>query len=678
MLLSGLELRACSVTGGEHNSKQQKEREKMRNSRRISVRTMKYGLIMEWTAKLCILLPFCLVGKTFGDAVMCFLLGGAVWGVVVTLMSAGMGQSRSVNRVDEVCRYPDRVVGFGNLSQSAGETVGLCKHPDRMVGFSDLSQPAGRAAGVYGVTVQLFCAAQAAVFVRLGAELAAQYLLPRTAASERAVERLMLQNPSAGFAARHVPYQAAVAGQSAGQMMAQATAAGQSASQMMTQAAATGQPVSQMITQTAATGVDAQHLSTRTSATGFGTQGLPSQALIMVLCLVVFAVAAYFALRRYRQEKIAEAAQISAASQVKTGMRAERKVFENSRGSNYTRVQRNIWRERYRSGGLCVIAGAAVAGGMVLLAVLCASGAASWTAGSTAVRDIDSILRGSFEVFACLGGVSLPVLYRYMETENGQEGELMWNNQKNEKSRKPMRQQALCAVRRAGRLSLVLSGFVCAAAIAFYGSGGVSRILFPAVSMMGELRPTGILPQHPEQIFALLLFACTVAAAASALCLMLRLTARLYPVAAALLAGLRSESDLPGVSAPEFPETQPPEVPGTSTPEFPETSMPEFPGAQPSEFPGTSAPESPGTRPPEILRMPSGFSRTVRRFQWAALAVVCLASAGFSSGLSAISYYRAWNMQLLVPLMLILYGWYCAARRCQRVRVMLDRQPARL
>lgn len=326
-----------------------------------------------------------------------------------------------------------------------------------------------------------------------------------------------------------------------------------------------------------------------------------------------------------------------------------------------------------------MIAGAAVAGGMVLLAALCASGVASWTAGSTAVRDIDSILRGSFEVFACLGGVSLPVLYRYMETENEQEGELMWNNQKNAKSRKPMRQQALCAVRRAGGFSLVLSGFMCAAAIAFYGSGGVSRLLFPAVSMMGELRPAGILPQHPEQIFALLLFACTVAAAASALCLMLRLTARLFPAAAALLAGLRSESDLPGVSAPEFPETQPPEVPGTSTPEFPETSMPEFPGAQPSKFPGTSAPESPGAQPPETLRvMPSGFSRTVRRFQWAALAVVCLASAGFSSGLSAISYYRAWNMQLLVPLMFILYGWYCAARRCQRVRVTLNRQPARL
>lgn len=634
MLLSGLELRACCVTTGEHDSKQQEETENMENSRRISVRTMKYGLIMEWTAKLCILLPFCLAGKTFGDAVMCFLLGGVGWGVVVTLMSAGMGQGRSVNRGDEVCRHPDRVVGFGNLSQ-----------------------PAGRAAGVYGVTVLLFCAAQAAVFVRLGAELAAQYLLPRTAASERAVERLMLQNPSAGF----------------------------------------------------------------------GTQGLPSQALIVVLCLVVFAVAAYFALRRYRQERIAETAQISAANQARTDMGAEGKVFENSHESNHVRVQKNIWRERYGSGGLYVIAGAAVAGGMVLLAALCAFGAALWTAGHTSIRDVDSILRGSFEVFACLGGVSLPVLYRYMETENEQEGELMWNNQKNEKSRKPMRQQALCAVRRAGRLSLVLSGFVCAAAIAFYGSGGVSRILFPGVSMMGELRPAGIFPQHPEQIFALLLFACTVAAAASALCLMLRLTARLYPVAAALLAELHPEPNLPGVSAPESPETQPPEIPGTSmpefpgaqpseipgtsTPEFPETSMPEFPGAQPSRFPGTSAPESPetqppefpgastpefpgaqpseipetsapespGTQPPEILRaMPSGFSRTIRRFQWAVLAVVCLASAGFSSGLSAISYYRAWNMQLLVPLMLILYGWYCAARRCQRVRVTLDRQPARL
>lgn len=661
----------------------------MRNSRRISVRTMKYGLIMEWTAKLCILLPFCLAGKTFGDAVMCFLLGGAVWSVVVTLMSAGMGQSR----VDEVCRHPDRAVGFGNLSQPAGETVGLCKHPDRMVsfgnlsqsagktvglckhpdrmvgfsdlsqpagevkrvdredGFGDLSQPAGRAAGVYGVTVLLFCAAQAAVFVRLGAELAAQYLLPRTAASERAVERLMLLNPSAGFAARHVPYQAAVAGQSAGQI----------------------------VTQAAATGMDAQYLGTRTSATGFGTQGLPSQALIVVLCLVVFAVAVYFALRRYRQESIAEAAQISAASQVKTDMGAERKVFEKSHESNHVRVLKNIWRERYGSGGLYVIAGAAVAGGMVLLAALCAFGAASWTAGSTSVRDIDSILRGSFEVFACLGGVSLPVLYRYMETENEQEGELMWNNQKNEKSRKPMRQQALCAVRRAGRFSLVLSGFVCAAAIAFYGSGGVSRILFPGVSMMGELRPAGILPQHPEQIFALLLFACTVATAASALCLMLRLTARLYPAVAALLAELHPEPDLPGVSTPEFPGTQPPEIPGMRPSEIPGTSTPEFPGAQPSEIPETSAPESPGTQPPEILRaMPSGFSRTIRRFQWAVLAVVCLASAGFSSGLSAISYYRAWNMQLLVPLMLILYGWYCAARRCQRVRVTLDRQPARL
>lgn len=604
----------------------------MGNSRRISVRTMKYGLIMEWTAKLCILLPFCLAGKTFGDAVMCLLLGGAVWGVAVTLMSAGMGQSRSVDRA-----------------------AGLRKNADCLVGFGDLSSSAGRAAGFYGVAVLLFCAAQAAVFVRLGAELAARYLLPRTAASERAVEQLMLQNPSAGFAARHIPYPSA-AGQTVGQMVTQASAAGQSASQMMTQAAA----------------ADVQHLVTRSSAAGFGTQVLPSQALIVALCLMVFAVAAYFALRRYGQEKIAEALHVSAGNQVMTDTGAAGnqvmadtgtagKAFENSDESNHVQVRKNIWGERYGAGGLCAIAGAAVAGGMVLLAALCASGAASWTAGRTSVRDVDSIVRGSFEVFACLGGVSLPVLYQYMETgneqgcsgctacksrryqyigtRNEQEGDFIRDNRKSAKSRGQVRQQALCAVRRAGRFSLVLSGFVCVAAVAFYGSVGAGSILFPAVSMMGELLLAGIFRQYVEQVFALLLFVCTVAAAASALYLMLRLTARLYPAVTVLLAGLHPEPDLPGVSTPKFS------------------------GMQLSDL---------------SEAMPSGFSRAVRRFQWAALAVVCLASAGFSSGLTAVSYYRAWNMQLLVPLMLILYGWYCAARRCQRVRETLNRQPARL
>ena len=96
---------------------------------------------MEWTAKLCILLPVCLSGKSLGSFILCIILGTAAWGLFLLLIIRYTKSGESF---------------FEQLSRSMGKMV----------------------ATVFFTAGILYFLAQAAVFTNLCGELAALYLLP--------------------------------------------------------------------------------------------------------------------------------------------------------------------------------------------------------------------------------------------------------------------------------------------------------------------------------------------------------------------------------------------------------------------------------------------------------------------------------------------------------------------
>lgn len=108
---------------------------------KVSARQIKYLLILEWTAKLCLLLPIILSGRSAGSMIFCIILGAAAWSGLILVAVRWLDSERSF---------------FDQLCAAAGK-------PAAMVVL---------AAGL------LYFLVQAAVFTNLCAEVTSLYLLP--------------------------------------------------------------------------------------------------------------------------------------------------------------------------------------------------------------------------------------------------------------------------------------------------------------------------------------------------------------------------------------------------------------------------------------------------------------------------------------------------------------------
>lgn len=108
---------------------------------RISIRQIKYLLIMEWTGRLCLILPVCLEGKNLGSVVFSIVLGAVSWCLTLPLLYGWQRDGESL---------------FEGIVRVLGKWAAVV---------------------IYGAGY-LFFLAQAAVFLNLCAQLAFFYLVP--------------------------------------------------------------------------------------------------------------------------------------------------------------------------------------------------------------------------------------------------------------------------------------------------------------------------------------------------------------------------------------------------------------------------------------------------------------------------------------------------------------------
>lgn len=139
----------------------------------------------------------------------------------------------------------------------------------------------------------------------------------------------------------------------------------------------------------------------------------------------------------------------------------------------------------------CEVTGPVVIGLILLLIFLSAFGMEAYQSETTLVSLEDAIGRGSWEVFACMGGMFLPVLAGYAKSD-----------------KLPRK------IQRAGIFSMVAAGSLCFITAASFGKNGMEAFSFPAVRVMSNVRVPGGFMQRWDIVFLfLLLFSLIVTVA---------------------------------------------------------------------------------------------------------------------------------------------------------------------
>ena len=164
-------------------------------------------------------------------------------------------------------------------------------------------------------------------------------------------------------------------------------------------------------------------------------------------------------------------------------------------------------------GRFCEVTGPVVLALMVLAAVLSAFGIDGQLTEETLVRGSDGLAAGAFEVFACLGGLFVPLAGGSFQDIGKKAGTTTETSEKGftDKTTDPWK-----AVRRAGVLAGLIGGSLCAIAVASYGKNGIGALDFPVVRVMSNVKIPGNFLQRWDILFlALLLMAMLVTVAGS-------------------------------------------------------------------------------------------------------------------------------------------------------------------
>lgn len=169
-------------------------------------------------------------------------------------------------------------------------------------------------------------------------------------------------------------------------------------------------------------------------------------------------------------------------------------------------------------GRFCEVVGPVVLGLIILLVIAAAFGCLSTAAQeSTLVSVKDRLARGGFEVFACMGGMFVP-LYSGHFVNGRQKSRAKRNKNPDSGIGKGSnrKENNVCgdsykAVRKAGLISVAIAGSLCALAALSYGRNGMQAMDFPTIRVMSNIRIPGAFWQRWDIPFlALLIVSMTV------------------------------------------------------------------------------------------------------------------------------------------------------------------------
>lgn len=166
-------------------------------------------------------------------------------------------------------------------------------------------------------------------------------------------------------------------------------------------------------------------------------------------------------------------------------------------------------------GRLCEVIGPVAVTLMGLMIFLAAFGMEAYGQEETLVHLEDNLARGGFEVFACMGGMFAPLLGKYAakgrngagnarKSEENQYGKNVQQSRMNQYARNVQqsgKNSRLRAVRSAGLCSVLLGGSLCAVAVASYGRNGIAAVDFPAVRVMSNVKIPGNFLQRWDILF---------------------------------------------------------------------------------------------------------------------------------------------------------------------------------
>lgn len=256
-------------------------------------------------------------------------------------------------------------------------------------------------------------------------------------------------------------------------------------------------------------------------------------------------------------------------------------------------------------GRFCEVAGPIVIGLMILQIFAAAFGMeySGWE--STLVSLEDELARGGYEVFACMGGMFLPFLSGHLVDNSRRTGN---------------------AVGKAGLFSLAAAGSLCTIAWLSYGKNGIQAIDFPAVRVMSNVNIPGGFLQRWDILFLTLVIVSMTVSVSGALWYIREILAVLWKESVRYIKG-RKETGIMHQKADNLAAGRR-KVPGTASRRWELVS---------------------GTLTESEIRQRVNFS-------WFFAAVlVYFAAAGFLNAFTAICYYRAMNMQILIPLLFFFY-----------------------
>lgn len=241
-------------------------------------------------------------------------------------------------------------------------------------------------------------------------------------------------------------------------------------------------------------------------------------------------------------------------------------------------------------GRFCEAFGPAVLGLLTLLLFLSAFGMEAYRQEETRVQLQDHLMTGGLEVFACFGGLFLPILGAHAQ-----------DPEHSGRERTSFSHAVFCAF----LIAAAFAGCLCAVTVGSYGKNGTAVIKFPTVRMMSNVRVPGAFLQRWDILFFALLLVCMTVSIADSLWYVQEIIGRLWRERAAMkrrgTVWDHAEQDV----------------------------------------------RSEGMR-----------TRII--WSWAAcLLLVYAAASGFLNSFTASCYYRALNLQLLIPFFLFFYIVVC-------------------
>lgn len=296
-------------------------------------------------------------------------------------------------------------------------------------------------------------------------------------------------------------------------------------------------------------------------------------------------------------------------------------------------------------GRFCEVVGPIVVTVLTGLIFLSAFGMNGYVYEETVVQLSDHLVSGSFEVFACLGGLSLPLVGRHLA------GELPAQT-----------------VKKSGLASALLAGSLCAITIGSYGKNGMLQMEFPAIRVMSNLRLPGVFLQRWDVLFFGFLLVCLTVTAAESLWCVKEILGALWELGDEVREAL-AESKGPERAGAEYQKVEclncRNERNGESTLKAADSQGDWKRRNGEVEVQGTDGLncQTVSNREAVLKSEESLAGRNTGNIvmSWSAcIFLIYLAAAGFLSQWTAIGYYRALNLQLLTPAIFLFYiiaGW---------------------